>query len=1027
MRSRSRRSIVRWGLALAAAATACTTSSDDRFAPSGAQRHGAVEPGSVERRPVVIREATNVAATISPDLESIVMDLHGALFSLPAEGGEATRLTPAWLEPSRPAFSPRGDLVAFQAYAGGTFHIWVMRSDGGGLRQITSGHGDDREPRFSPDGKRIAFASDRAFEGSYDIWVADVESGALTRWTSAKADEIEPTWTPDAREVAFVSGTGAHGATIEAADATGKRRTLATTTRGTRIEAPSISPDGKSVAYVRFGAMARPSSARLMVGDRQVGSSDDVFPFAPAWLSDRELFYTANGHIRTTTIDDGATHDIPFRASFDLDPSRTYARKRYAFDDSSARPVRGIVSPALAPDGDRVVFQALGQLWLMKIGDAPRALTHDGYFKVDPTWSPDGTRIAYGCDRAGTMDLWIMDVATGSERRLTTLAGAEVAPAWSPDGRTVAFQDETGATSTVDVGSGKIAPLAPRLFAPGRPSWSADGKTVAFAALEPYTRRFREGTNRIYTIDVATKSSSYTEPAPFASISSRWDDGPVYSPHASAMAYVMNGVLWVHPVDGHGKPTGKAMRIGDEAADAPTWSKDGSHLLYLSNGQLRLVSRDGSNARTVPVDLEWRRDRPDGRVLVHAGKLWDGRGPETATDVDVLVTNDRITSVTPHRSNARDEAVALGARYIDAFDKTVVPGLWEPHTHHFVSAKYYGDRLGRLWLAYGVTSLFSVADPAYRAVETREAHASGARVGPRFFATGEAIDGERIYYSMMRPVSDAAQIPLEVSRAEALGYDMVKTYVRLPAELQAEVTRDVHQRLGAWTASHYMLPGLAAGVDGMTHISATTRTGYAYTRSATGVTYADVPALLTSGGMFVMTTPFESAALLADDPEMVDDRRLTILNTPWDQKALRAKRDRMRDSNRTAALRFLRLEVGTVTKIVDAGGTVLAGTDSPLSPVATALHLGLRAQVKLGRAPWQALQTATTMPAKAFGLSNDLGTLEPGKLADLVIVDGDPTTHIEDLAKVHAVMTNGRLYTPEELEAPFASPEKVEE
>jgi len=102
-------------------------------------------------------------------------------------------------------------------------------------------------------------------------------------------------------------------------------------------------------------------------------------------------------------------------------------------------------------------------------------------------------------------------------------------------------------------------------------------------------------------------------------------------------------------------------------------------------------------------------------------------------------------------------------------------------------------------------------------------------------------------------------------------------------------------------------------------------------------------------------------------------------------------------------------------------GIALAGTDSPLDNVATALHLNLRAQEKFGGRPnWSVLQTATYLPAKAFGLLDDLGTLEAGKLADLVIVDGDPLARIKDLANVALVMKNGRAYALDELEAPFS-------
>ena len=91
------------------------------------------------------------------------------------------------------------------------------------------------------------------------------------------------------------------------------------------------------------------------------------------------------------------------------------------------------------------------------------------------------------------------------------------------------------------------------------------------------------------------------------------------------------------PVDAVGRATGAAQQITDEPSDAPTWSGDSKRLLYLSNGELRLVDRDGSHRRAVPVDLSWSQEVPSGRTLIHAGRLWDGRGPQVETDVDIVV------------------------------------------------------------------------------------------------------------------------------------------------------------------------------------------------------------------------------------------------------------------------------------------------------------------------------------------------------------------------------------------------------
>jgi Tol biopolymer transport system component len=779
-------------------------------------------------RSATLTEGTNVAAAVSPDESTIVIDLQGVLWSLPFKGGSAKRLTDPLLEPARPAFSPKGDFVAFEAYKGGTFHIWTIKPDGTGLRQITTGHGDDREPQVSPDGTKVAFSSDRAFKGSYDIWVVDVASGKLEQRTSGARDEYEPGWSPDGREIAFVSGVGVNGTTIQAINNTGAVRTIATAPPGAHLDSPSWAPDGKRVAYTQFAK----NQSFLLISGKPAGSGDDVFPFAANWLRGNRILYTGNGKIHVTNVASGKTEEVPFSAEVTLNrPS--YQHKTVHLDSAASQPVRGIVSPTLSPDGKRIVFEALNQLWVLDIGGKPKPLTNDAYYKEDPAWSPDGTRLAYSSDKAGTEDIYILDLATKVEKRITTdAASAEVGSAWSPDGKQLAYQDQSGATYVLDLHTSKKRKVTGPLFAPSKPSWSANGKTLAIGAIKPYTRRFREGTSQILTVDVATGAIKYSEPTPFGSLSTRGEDGPLYSRDGSSLAFVMGSVLWIQPVDSEGIPTGGARQVNKEVTDAPTWSGDSKHLLYLSNGKLRLIAADGSNPRTIPFDLTWKFAAPPARTIIHAGRLWNGRGAAVQTNVDIIVVNDRVQSVEPHRDR---DASAEKARLVDASNLTVIPGLWESHTHEWIEGKYYGDRLGRLWLAYGVTELQSQGDPAYRAVETREAFGSGGRVGPRYFAVGEAIDGERVYYNFMRPTTSDAQLELELSRAQALDYDLVKTYVRLPHALQQKAVQFAHDKLGVPTASHYMLPGVGYGVDGMTHVSATARLGFPYTRSAGGV------------------------------------------------------------------------------------------------------------------------------------------------------------------------------------------------
>jgi Tol biopolymer transport system component len=319
---------------------------------------------------VTVSEGTNLAATISPDRKTLILDLQTSLWRLPAGGGAAKRLTDGVLEASHPDWSPKGDLVAFQSFRGGTFHIWLMKPDGTGQRQLTEGHGDDRDPRFSPDGKRVAFSSDRALHGNYDIWVVELGSGKMTQWTSDNADEYEPAWSPDGAEIAFVSGMGSVGTAIRAANEGASPRTVVEAPEGARVNAPSWSPDAKQVAYVQTAG----NKVRLMVSGKAVGIADDVFPFPPTWLSAEQVLYTANGKIWKTRIATGATDNIPFQATFQLTRSE-YKRRVPDFDSTADRAVKGILAPAISPDGKRVAFEALNQLWLLEIGGAATALT----------------------------------------------------------------------------------------------------------------------------------------------------------------------------------------------------------------------------------------------------------------------------------------------------------------------------------------------------------------------------------------------------------------------------------------------------------------------------------------------------------------------------------------------------------------------------------------------------------------------------------------------------------------------------
>jgi Tol biopolymer transport system component len=991
----------------------------------------AKKAATVRSKIIAVSEGTDMAVTASPDGKTLVIDLQGMLYSLSPDGGRAKLLTGPLVEASHPAFAPDGASIVLQSYQGGTFHIWLMKPDGTGLRQITKGHGDDREPSFSPDGKSIAFASDRAFKGSYDIWTVDIASGTLKQITFSVNDEYEPAWSPDGKQIAYVNGVfvngppgvgGVQGRTIEAIDlATGTARTIASTgTTPGRLEAPSWSPDGKKLAYVQmFGAGNFVDTSKMVVDGNVVSdTNNDTFPFPAVWTSPSSFLYTANGKILKADLAKKAVAPIPFTAEIkSIRP--VYPMKSFDFEATAVKQAKGILAPAISPDGKYIAFVALNQLYLLQIGKStPRALTHDAFYKQGPAWSPDGRWLAYVSDKGGIENIYLLDPKTGEEKQPAPSKSAQIFPAWSPDGKSMAFQDQTGATVMLDLANGQTSPIAPATFFPGRPAFSTNGKTVAIATVKPYSHRYREGTSSILAVDLATKKTQWFEPAPFESISTRTEDGPVYSPDGKEMVFVMDDLLYAMPVDADGKPVGKAMALNNEITDAPTYSGDGKNILYLSNGKLRLLNRATKAITPVALTLTYKPEQPTDKILIHAARYWKGSGPDLVKDVDVLVAGHRIASVGPHTGK-----VPEGYRVIEAPNSTVLPGLWENHAHPDSDASiYYGDRLGRLWMIYGITTLRDMADQAYRAAEQKEAFVAGAAVGPRLFATGEAIDGERTYYPMMIPTTSEAQLHREFERLKGLDFDFMKLYVRLPYSWVVQGVDFAHNQMGVQTAGHYLLPAVVLGNDGMSHVSATARTGYAYSRSQTGFSYSDVRTLMAESGMWTTSTLL-NPALIVDSPTMADDPRYGVA-PPWEQARLTAVRDAALKANNAAkqsTMERTMREEATVKGVLERKGLFIGGTDSPLDLPSASLHLNLRSQVKYGLAPWQALETVTSTAAQAAGVSKDLGTLEAGKLADLILVEGDPLADINDVSKVQCVMKNGKLMSVAEIMRPFVA------
>ena len=381
-----------------------------------------------------------------------------------------------------------------------------------------------------------------------------------------------------------------------------------------------------------------------------------------------------------------------------------------------------------------------------------------------------------------------------------------------------------------------------------------------------------------------------------------------------------------------------------------------------------------------------------GTFALVGGRVVDGTGRATLEDAIVLVRDGRIDSVGPRA----EIEIPPGALRIDVRGKTILPGLWDMHTH--VTQVEWGP----VYLAAGVTTVRDMGNELELITALRDAISSGSALGPRLLLAGLVDGGGPNAFGTV-----AAAAPEEgravVRRYRDLGFQQVKLYNLLEPDVVAAIADEAH-RSGMTVTGHVpaamtLHQAVEAGMDHIAHLAVRDEPGseellrtVRFLREHGTV----VDPTLSWGELLGHSISTPIASFQPGFPKIPSPlRRLfdSAGNADVEPAAARARVER--------GLRI-------VGELHRAGVPIVAGTDEGIP--GHSLHREIELYVEAGLTPLEALQTATIVPARAMELEKELGTVEGGKRADLVVLDADPLERISNIRSVRFVVTDGRMY-----------------
>jgi hypothetical protein len=505
----------------------------------------------------------------------------------------------------------------------------------------------------------------------------------------------------------------------------------------------------------------------------------------------RSIVIWAGGKIRRVDVATGVATDIPFRVN---DTRRIQETVRFPVEVAPDQfDVRMIRWAQTSPDGSRVVFEALGNLWVRDLPEGtPRRLTRQSdHFELYPGWSRDGRSIVYTTwddQELGTVR--VVPASGGEGRIVTRRPGHYVEPVFSPDGRTIVFRRTSDGYLTSglygrDTGLYRVPAAggdATQITDEGRaPQFGASGDRVFFTG--------RQETN------AALKSVDLNGGDERVHLLSEWAADFAISPDERWVAWNERFNAFVAPFARTGRPVtlsadGKALpqtRFTRDAGDWIHWSGDSSRLNWALGPQLfsRDLNQGFAFVEGAPADLPdppetginigftQVADQPEGQLALVGARIVTMDGERVIEDGVIVTDGNRIAAIGP-RSEVQ---IPAGAEVVDVTGKTIIPGIIDAHWHGSMGSDEIIPE--QSWvnyaaLAFGVTTIHDPSNDTSEIFAHSELARAGRVVGPRIFSTGTILYGANTAFTAV--VNDLDDALSTLRRMQAVGAWSVKSY-----------------------------------------------------------------------------------------------------------------------------------------------------------------------------------------------------------------------------------------------------------